>query len=530
MPATFPFLVMTAWSVLMAAVMIGVDPHKGSHTAVVISAAEEPLGKLRVRASAGQAEKLVAWAADWPERTWAVEGAAGLGHLLAQQLVAAGEWVLDVQPKLAARVRLLQAGDTNKNDPNDALSVAVAALRSATARPVMAEDYKAVLKVWSKRHRDLARLRNQVACRLHAVLCDLVPGGLPKEISAAQAARMLEQVTPSGAVDQARAELAAEFLGDLRHLDAQLRDTKKKLAIAVKASGTTLTQVFGVGPVIAGTIIGDIAEVSRFPGRDHFAAYNGPHRSRCPRGTGRSTGCRYAVTAASTTRSTWPRSPRSGTGTARAAPTTSGRSQRERHTKRHCGPSNAGSATPSSAACGPTPARPPRAREGNRGATLHPARPAHTPHTSSSDKPLPDPAPAYDPAPRQAHGRRRVQRKPRHHLTAAAKRTRSVPMVVASGWSSVWERMDVMYERVGMSVASLCLSDRGSLLKALRFEVLFQGADGHVLSDADELAGEFFQPVFGRIPAAGRGIGVHDLVHRCLKGDPLGTAELGDQL
>jgi transposase len=260
---------------MMAAVMIGVDPHKGSHTAVVISPGEEPLGEIRVRASAGQAGKLVAWAADWPDRTWAVEGAGGLGRLLAQQLVAAGERVLDVQPKLASRVRLLQAGDTNKNDPNDALSVAVAALRSRTARQVTAEDYSAVLKVWSKRHRDLARLRNQVACRLHAVLCDLVPGGHSKEISAAQAARILEQATPSGAVAVARTELAAEFLEDMRRLDAQLRDTRKKLAAAVRASGTTLTDVFGAGPVVAGTITGDVAEVSRFPGRDHFAAYNG---------------------------------------------------------------------------------------------------------------------------------------------------------------------------------------------------------------------------------------------------------------
>jgi transposase len=260
---------------LMAAVMIGVDPHKASHTAVVIGAAEEPLGELRVRACARQADKLVAWAAAWPQRTWAVEGAGGLGRLLAQQLVAAGERVLDVQPKLASRVRLLQAGDTNKNDPNDALSVAVAALRSKARREVTADDYPAVLKVWSKRHRDLARLRHQVACRLHAVLCDLVPGGHSKEISAAQAAKILEQAKPSGAVALARAELAAEFLADLRRLDAQLRDTKKKLAAAVKASGTTLTQVFGVGPVIAGTVIGDVSDVSRFPGRDHFAAYNG---------------------------------------------------------------------------------------------------------------------------------------------------------------------------------------------------------------------------------------------------------------
>jgi transposase len=259
----------------MAAVMIGVDPHKGSHTAVVISPAEEPLGELRVRACAGQAGKLTGWAAAWPERTWAVEGAAGLGRLLAQQLTAAGERVLDVQPKLASRVRLLQAGDTNKNDPSDALPVAVAALRSTVCREVIADDCRVVLKVRAERHRDLARTRNQVACRLHSVLCDLVPGGHQKEISAAHAARILAQATPSGAVALARAELAAEFLADLRHLDGQLRDTRKKLAAAVRASGTTLTQVFGVGPVIAGTVIGDVGDVARFPGRDHFASYNG---------------------------------------------------------------------------------------------------------------------------------------------------------------------------------------------------------------------------------------------------------------
>ncbi len=107
------------------------------------------------------------------------------------------------------------------------------------------------------------------------MLCDLVPGGHPREISAAQATRILESAAPSGAVALARAELAAEFLADLRHLDAQLRDTRKKLAVAVRASRTTLTEVFGACLVIAGTIIGDAGDVARFPGRDHFAAYNG---------------------------------------------------------------------------------------------------------------------------------------------------------------------------------------------------------------------------------------------------------------
>jgi transposase len=259
----------------MAAVMIGVDPHKASHTAVAISAAEEPLGKLRVRACVAQAERLLAWAQTWPQRTWAVEGAGGTGHLLAQQLVAAGERVLDVQPKLGARVRLLAAGDVNKNDPNDARSVAVAALRSPGIRVVQPDDHAAVLKIWSKRYRDLGRTRTQVVCRLHAVLGELIPGGVPKVITTARAGRVLKAIRPEGAVQAARCELAAAFLDDLRRIDAQLRDTKKQLAAVVAATGTSLTGLFGVGPVIAAAVLGDVRDVSRFPGRDHFAAYNG---------------------------------------------------------------------------------------------------------------------------------------------------------------------------------------------------------------------------------------------------------------
>jgi len=259
----------------MAGVMIGVDPHKASHTAVAISGAEEPLGELRVRACAVQAERLLAWAAAWPERTWAVEGAGGLGHLLDWQLLSAGERVLDVQPKLGARVRLLATGNVNKNDPNDARSVAVAALRSPGVREARPDDHAAVLKVWSKRRRDLAGSRTQVVCRLHAVLCELVPGGVGKKIIAAHAARLLDSITPPDTVAAARWELAAALIEDLRRIDAQLGETRKKLDTAVRASGTSLTGLFGVGPVIAATIIGEVRDVSRFKNRDRFAAYNG---------------------------------------------------------------------------------------------------------------------------------------------------------------------------------------------------------------------------------------------------------------
>ena len=259
----------------MAVVMIGVDPHKASHTAVAISAAEEPLGEVRVRACVAQAERLLAWAQAWPQRTWAVEGAAGVGHLLARQLLSAGERVLDVPPKLGARVRLLATGDVNKNDPNDARSVAIAALRSPGVRDAQPDDHAAVLKIWSKRYRDLGRTRTQVVCRLHAVLGELIPGGVPRVITVARAGRVLRAIRAEGAVEEARYELAAAFLDDLRRIDAQQRETKKTLAVIVAATGTGLTGLFGVGPVIAAAVLGDVRDVSRFPGRDHFAACNG---------------------------------------------------------------------------------------------------------------------------------------------------------------------------------------------------------------------------------------------------------------
>jgi transposase len=140
-------------------------------------------------------------------------------------MLAAGERVADVQPKLSARVRLLAAGATSKNDPNDARSVAAVAVRSPAARPAAADDHAAVLRVWSKRHRDLGRLRTQLVCRLHAVLCELLPGGVATKMTAGQAAQLLGPVTTSGAVAAARRELAAQFTAGLRGTGAQMRDT-----------------------------------------------------------------------------------------------------------------------------------------------------------------------------------------------------------------------------------------------------------------------------------------------------------------
>src|SRR6185437_8133116 len=304
---------------------------------------------------AAQAERLLAWAAAWPQRAWAVECAGGLGHLLAQQLLAAGERVLDVPPRLGARVRLLAAGDVNKNDPNDARSVSVAALRSPGVAEVRPDDHAAVLKIWSKRYRDLGRTRTKVVCRLHAVLCDLVPGGVSRPIYASRAARILQQITPADAVAAARCELAAAFAEDLRRIDAQTRGTRKKLAAAVAATGTSLTRLSGVGPVIAAAVIATSATCPASPAGTTSPPATAPRRSRCLPARARSAGCPGAGTAGTATPSTWPQSPRSTTGTATAAPATTRNWPRARPPKRPCVRLSGRSATPSSPACRPAP-------------------------------------------------------------------------------------------------------------------------------------------------------------------------------
>ena len=98
-------------------VVIGVDPHKASHTAVAIDEAEDELSSVKVRATRRQVDQLLSWAEPFEKRTWAIESAGGLGYLLAQQLVARGEEVLDVPATLASRIRVLATAALEQERP-----------------------------------------------------------------------------------------------------------------------------------------------------------------------------------------------------------------------------------------------------------------------------------------------------------------------------------------------------------------------------------------------------------------------------
>ncbi len=256
-------------------VMIGIDPHKGSHAAAAVDETEVAVAELEVRATRRQTIELLGWADRFPERCWAIESANGHGYLLAQQLVAAGEHVVDVPATQAARVRVLGSTRSQKNDPNDARSVAIVALRQPGLRVVEAEDHVAVLRMLAKRHKQLAGLKTQAAARLHAVLATLVPGGLGKEMVPRQASALLRRVRPATLVEEERKRIAHELLREVRRLDKERKASKARLKVAIEAAGTTVTDIYGVGPVVAGLLIGYTGDVSRFTTRHHYASYNG---------------------------------------------------------------------------------------------------------------------------------------------------------------------------------------------------------------------------------------------------------------
>jgi transposase len=258
-------------------VMIGIDPHKRSHTAVAIDTTERVLGERLVRATGAQVSELLEWAKhlDGGNRLWAIESAGGLGYLLAQQLLAAGEEVVDIPATLASRVRLLGTGRSEKNDPNDARSVAIAALRATELVPVRVEDHATVLRLLSRRHAELGWAYNKAACRFHALMVELVAGGIGKELVVSQARSLLDGHQPVGAVAGERHALAVEMLDELERLNGQRKALRRRINAAVTASGTTLTEVFGIAEIGAAVILGQVGDVARFPTSDRFAAYNG---------------------------------------------------------------------------------------------------------------------------------------------------------------------------------------------------------------------------------------------------------------
>ena len=261
------------------AVMIGIDPHKRSHTAVALNGTDEVLDSLRVEARGDQVQRLLEFAADWPERTWAVENAHGLGHLLSQQLVEAGELVVDVPARLAAQVRTL-SGAGHKSDAHDAYSTAVAGKRATRLRPVTLEAETELLGLLIDRRWQIVAARQKTLVRIHEQLVHLTPGGWGGTLSATRISAILRRLRPQDPVSRLRREIVKELLAELRVLDRKRKAIHVELDAALEGYGTTLTEIDGIGRVGAAAILSLVGDVTRFPTAAHFASC-GDRADRC---------------------------------------------------------------------------------------------------------------------------------------------------------------------------------------------------------------------------------------------------------
>ena len=259
----------------MVAVMIGIDPHKRSNTAVVLDRSEKVLARRRFNNDGAGYRELKAFVKAWKQRAWAVEGAGGVGLSLAQRLAMEGEHVLDVPAFLSARVRALGGGSGRKTDDADAYAVAVAGLRGHDLQIVQPEDAVAVLKMLSDRRQQLVEQRIAAINRLHDVLQDLLPGGASTRLTATKAQEILASVSPLGAVEQTRKQIALDHAQDVAELDAKVKALAKQIELAVAEQPSRVNEIRGIGAIGTALILGEVGDVRRFRSKHHFASYTG---------------------------------------------------------------------------------------------------------------------------------------------------------------------------------------------------------------------------------------------------------------
>ena len=259
----------------MGAVVIGMDPHKRSATIEVMAGDETVLGGGRYATDVAGYRAMVKYAKQFDERTWAIEGCNGIGRHLATRLLADGETVVDVPPKLSARMRVFATGQGRKTDATDAHSVALVGTRIAGLRPVVDDEQLAVLRIVVDRRNALGEEHNRLICQLHALLLELIPGGAKKQLSVDQARALLAGVRPRDVAGKARRRVAAELVTDLHRNKARRKAADLELKQLLAQTGTTLMDLDGIGPSNAARLLVEVGDITRFPTKAHFASWTG---------------------------------------------------------------------------------------------------------------------------------------------------------------------------------------------------------------------------------------------------------------
>src|SRR3954470_10452540 len=208
-------------------VVIGMDPHKRSATIEVMTGDEGIVGAGRFGTDRDGYAAMTRYARQWSNRVWAIEGCQGIGRHIANRLLADGEQVVDIPPKLSARARVFATGQGRKTDATAPHSIALVGTRMAGLRPLVNDEQLAVLRILADRRRSLGEDHTRMVSQLHQLLLELIPGGAKESLSAAQAKALLATVRPRDAAGKARRRVAAELIADLERVYQRSKQADK---------------------------------------------------------------------------------------------------------------------------------------------------------------------------------------------------------------------------------------------------------------------------------------------------------------
>jgi len=256
-------------------VTIGIDAHKRSHTAVVVDEHGLKLAQRTSGTTSPEHLELVAWAATHArERVWAVEDCRHLSRRLERDLIASGERILRVPPKLMANARD-GARTYGKSDPIDALAVARAALREPLLPVARLDGADRELRLLVDHRDDLVcertRMINRLRWHLHELdpACEPAPGSLKRVRTLERLAAALEGM--EGLV----ARLARELVERCEKLTLEIRALEHEITARVSTLAPSLLAICGCGPLTAAKIVGETAGVERFRSAAAYARHNG---------------------------------------------------------------------------------------------------------------------------------------------------------------------------------------------------------------------------------------------------------------
>lgn len=255
-------------------VILGADLHKRSHTVVVIDGTGRKLAERTVAASADGHLELRRWAAQWPDRRWALEDCRHLSRHLERDLVVAGEPVVRVPPKLMAGTRR-STREPGKSDPIDALSVARAALREPDLPVARLDGPDRDVRLLVDHREDLVADRTQAQNRLRWHLHELMPGQEPKPRSLGRAIVLTgleQQLAPlPGTV----ARIARDLVTRIRELTAAIDALEREITTLVGRLAPSLLELQGCGHLSAAKLVGETAGIVRFARCAQYARHNG---------------------------------------------------------------------------------------------------------------------------------------------------------------------------------------------------------------------------------------------------------------